>query len=577
MAVSSTAPARSARPFERTSAASAALVWARPERWALPAILCLAFGARWWGLDYSLPAVYYTDEGKVMEDVRAMVATGNLRPEYFTYPSFWLYCLALLVAVGGPLSLALGAPFGAVPLDNPTFLYGTGRAAAASMGALTLIPLYLLTARVGRAFGVAQPARVALLACGFLALAPLHVQHGKIASPDAPTTAFLTVALYACVRILDDGRTRWYVLAALATGAAAGTKYPSALGAITIVVAHVGRHWLAGGGASRVVRGIALDYRIWLAGALTAGFFVATSPYILLDYERFRAALAYESGKAFGRGVNGQIGAVGRAEGALFVPAVLARGLDVPVALLALVGLGYAAWMLAQNRGARWHAALLVAYPLTVYVFTWSWLMAFSRYVLPLVPFGCALAALGVAAMFGLVKNGLVGNGRVAAVVAGVVALGSLAWQADGVARYGAMLTREDTRTVAADWMNANLPPGETVWMEWYTPSYRNARQLGWELSDRTVERQRARGARYVMTSSFTYDRWLSAPDRYPARVAFYETLKRDAARLYHVDPLPAFSYDPTQELWDGWHGIPFGPEARPGPRLSVYRLDSGP
>jgi len=78
------------------------------------------------------------------------------------------------------------------------------------------------------------------------------------------------------------------------------------------------------------------------------------------------------------------------------------------------------------------------------------------------------------------------------------------------------------------------------------------------------------------MTSSFTYDRWLSAPERYPSRVTFYRTLDAEATALYHVAPNPDFGYDPIQEIWDGWHGIPFGPEARPGPRLTVYRLDSG-
>ena len=589
---SSPATATPARPVDRPRVGAPALGAARLNRWGLAAVIGLALAVRWWGLDYSLPAVYYPDEGKVMEDVRAMVATGSLRPEYFTYPQFWLYVLAALVKLGAALSLLVGAPFGAAPLDNPTFVYGTGRAAAAVAGTLTLIPLYLVAERVGRAFGLARPAWIGLLACAFLALAPLHVQHAKIASPDAPTTAFLTLALYACLRIFDDGRTRWYVLAALATGAAAGTKYPSALAAITIAAAHLARHWRAGGGPLCVARGVVLDYRIWLAGLLTAGFFLATSPYVLLDYERFRAALAYESGKAFERGVNGQIGSAGRAEGALFVPTVLHRGLDTPVALLAGLGLGWAAWTAARRPHARGYVALLLTYPLLVYVFTWSWRMAFSRYVLPIVPFACVFAALGVGLLASSLAARRISSGPgtggepaarpalagvgLAALVAGAIALGALAWQADGVARYNAMLTRPDTRTLAADWLNASVPPNETVWMEWYTPPYRNGRQLGWELSDRSVERQRSRGARYIMTSSFTYDRWLSAPERYPSRVTFYRTLDAEATTLYQVAPNPDLGYDPLQEIWDGWHGIPFGPAARPGPRLTVYRLDQG-
>ncbi|MDP8922153.1 MAG: glycosyltransferase family 39 protein, partial [Chloroflexota bacterium] len=372
MALSSTAASTADRPH-RARPGRLALAGARPDRWVLAVVIVIASGVRWWGLDYSLPSVFYPDEGRVMEDVRAMAATGTLRPEYFSYPTFWLYVLAVLVKAGASLSLLVGAPFGPAPLDNPTFVYGTGRAAAALAGTLTLIPLYLVTERVARAFGVARPALVGLLACGFLGLAPLHVQHSKIASPDVPTTAFVTLALFACLRIFEDGRTRWYVLAALATGAAAGTKYPSALAAITLVVAHVARHCRAGGGSIGVVRRIGLDYRIWLAGLLTACFFLATSPYVLLDYERFRADLAYEASKAFDRGANGLIGSAGRAEGALFVPTVLRRGLDTLVALFALLGLGWAAWVAVRRPSARGYVALLLTYPLLVYLFTWSW------------------------------------------------------------------------------------------------------------------------------------------------------------------------------------------------------------
>ncbi len=552
-----------------------------PVRAGLAFAVMAAILARSWGLDYGLPYSFYPDESdKVMEPIRAIAASGDLRPNHYLYPTFWLYCLALalrLAAGLGPPTADLG------PLESPTYVYGTIRAVTAVVGALSVIPLFLVARRILTVFGSPQAHLCALVAAGFLAL------------------RFLILALYFALRIVDDGRTRWYLLAGLATGLASGAKYPSATFALAIVAAHLARTSpsirladsdprsgipqrgtlgeTGGRQPVQLVSSALVDRRLWLAGLATIASFLATSPFIVLDWPRFRADFASQASRVLSRGPVGDLGSSGPLAPILYVPDVLGWGLDLPVAVLAALGLGWVAWTVTrlawvhrpEARPAR-YAAVLLVYPLVTYVFSWSWQDRFARYVVPLVPFACILAGLGLAWLMRALARRSIAAEHVTA-IGMAVGVAALLWQADGVVRFDVLLTHPDTRTIAAQWMAPNIPPDQPVLTEWYGPPHSNIRQTGLELADRPLDRYRERGLRYVATSSFVYDRWLRNPERFPRRVAFYRSLDDEARLLLWVAPWPDFGYDPVQEGWQGWHGIPLGSEARPGPHIRVYQL----
>lgn len=556
-----------ARPVARPSGGAAV------ELLVVAGLLGLAAWARFWGLLYGLPHSYYPDESSVVGDAHRMATTGDPRPNQFLWPTFWIYVVAvtlrLAALAAGPFGTAgtLGVP----ALDNMTFVYGVARTVTALAGVLTALGLYAVGRRWLALLGVPSARLYAAVGAGFLALSPVHVQHSHVTSPDVPTTAFLVLTAFFTVRLLETGATRWYVLAGLALGLATAAKYPSALFALAVVLAHLGQ---AGWSVRRPLAALLTlcDWRLWLAGILCALVFFATSPYILIDWGRFVEDFVSQANRVLQRGPVGEIGVTGPFAPVLYLPLVMRWGLDTPVALLALLGLG-AALVTAARAGARlprilWAVLIVVAFPLVVYVFSWGWQHRFARYLLPVVPFACLLAALGLAHLVQLAPW----PARRPALAAALAAA-TMLWQADGVVRYDTLLTRPDTRTIAAQWMAANLPPGEQVMVEWYGPPYSNIRQMGFDLSDRPLERYLGRSPRFVVTSSFTYDRWLRNPEASPRRVAFYTGLHERATLLYEIRPWPELAYDPVQEGWDGWHGIPLDPSARPGPVLRVYQL----
>jgi hypothetical protein len=361
----------------------------------------------------------------------------------------------------------------------------------------------------------------------------------------------------------------------MALGLASAAKYPSAMFAIAIVAAHFGRvKWDRGGLLALPLRfGAALfDRRLWLAGVVTIAAFFLTSPYILIDWQRFHQDFVSEANRVLQRGSVGGIGLSGPWAPVRYAPQVVGWGVDLPVAVLTVVGL-VAAFAIAvrairRRSDVAWTVTVVLVFPLVLWAFSLSWQLRFARYLLPIIPFACILAGLGLASLGSYLP------GRVPRpLLLGGLAIFAMLWQADGVVRYDTLLTRVDTRTIAAAWMEANMPPGETVLVEWYGPPYSNVRQMGFDLSDRPLDRYVGRSPRFVATSSFTYDRWLRDPERFQRRVDFYQGLDARATRLYEIQPWPTFAYDPVQEGWDGWHGIPLHPNAHPGPVLRVYAL----
>jgi len=62
---------------------------------ALVAIILLALILRVYGLNFGLSYMYKADEKAILRRVGAMVATADLNPHFFRYPSFYIYLQAI--------------------------------------------------------------------------------------------------------------------------------------------------------------------------------------------------------------------------------------------------------------------------------------------------------------------------------------------------------------------------------------------------------------------------------------------------------------------------------------------------
>jgi hypothetical protein len=284
------------------------------------------------------------------------------------------------------------------------------------------------------------------------------------------------------------------------------------------------------------------------------------------------------------------------------------EGMGVPLSVLALAGV-----LLAVVRRGR-REVILLAFPLPYFLVIGSWSSRFERYTLPLLPFLALFAAIALVALAAWLRERSTGSSGLAAATRwpGLgLAVAALLLVAPEVARglhWHWLLAQPDTRVVAGEWIEQNIPADARVAMEPYSPAIRLSRamvraereRLGNSVADTIARRRydqflatpvpptergywlfrltrydldRLLGAKveYVVLSGFTYQRYQRACDRYAEACRFYQELERRGTLIYAVEPGAA-----GQALWVGDIYSPLTrltERNRPGPPIRIYRI----
>jgi Dolichyl-phosphate-mannose-protein mannosyltransferase len=450
-------------------------------RWAragLVLVLLAGLGLRLWGVRQGLPYAYNTDEADhfVSHAVR-MFEEGTLNPHYFANPPAFTYLLHYLFGAwyGG------GAGVRHAFALHPSELYTLGRVAAAVLGTLSLWLLYATGARLfNRGVG--------LLAAAIEAVAFLPLFYAHLALNDVPTLAPLTLSLLGTAGVLRKGRKRDYLLAGAGLGLACATKYTAGIALVPLLAALAARYLDAEQVARRgVLAGLAL-----VGAAALLGFLIA-NPYAVLDYDSFHRELVHQS--ALSAESQGKLGAP-KHGGIVYYLWSLTWGLGwVP----ALAALGGALTVWRSQRRLGW---LLVPAPLLFLAFMGLQGRYFGRWLMPILPVLCLLAAFFIVqaceagARFlaasrrgrppwagvpgdGVPGDGVPGDGVKRAVASPVARIALLAaliavTLAQGLVHgihSGLVLSRADTRNLTRAWMLTHIPLGSAIVAEPVSPN----------------------------------------------------------------------------------------------------------
>lgn len=200
------------------------------------------------GLQWGLPNAthwysYHPDELQTFlaAGVNLSFINGDFNPDFFNYPSLYLYLTHLAHLFASGLDLlpapprAGTAPFPYVEMHNVLL---AGRFMTAILGAATIPLVYA----IGRTLG---DDRVACLGALLLAFLPGHVQHSHFATVDVSATFFVTLALWLAIKSLQpaaEGNSHWahcLYASALVAGLAGATKYNAGLIAVAPLAAVV--------------------------------------------------------------------------------------------------------------------------------------------------------------------------------------------------------------------------------------------------------------------------------------------------------------------------------------------------
>jgi hypothetical protein len=290
---------------------------------------------------------------------------------------------------------------------------------------------------------------------------------------------------------------------------------------------------LAAGGRAVLVWLRLLVLRLYLP--MLAAFVVA-SPFVVLDAPHFLRDFRRQS-EIMDRG---WLGFEHVGNGFWFnVTPNLTGAIGVVLVVLAVAGLAWALWRRSRPD------LILAPYVIVYFLYIGTWKELADRYLLVIVPLLLLLAVRVCVELVGLTRPR---TRRVAVPVAAVVLAVAFALPFADSIDFDRALGGTDTREVAREWIQMNVPAGSLIAVENYGPplvredvldhyrasgldpvAYRLLRLKlpAPETPDRSrdLQRLRRRGVEYVITSSRVRDRVLAAPEEYPTIVEFYEEL----------------------------------------------------
>ncbi|MDX2084856.1 MAG: phospholipid carrier-dependent glycosyltransferase [Candidatus Melainabacteria bacterium] len=426
-------------------------------------LVLLAAGLRFCGLDFALPNLARPDEqnvsGFAVTTILQSFADGrpSLDPGFFEYPSLYIYLLLILYSVDYCLGHWTGQFPGLIDyimlyLSDWSHFHWLARLLTASFGVLT-VPLTAFLAK-----SLTRNRWIALAAAFLLAVTHLHSRDSHFGVTDVPATALVIACLWACLSYQRTRQMGWIYSAAVLAGLAAGMKYPVALVTLSVLLSY----WLFPPVLQTMPQRL-VTLGLLLLGSI--GVFFATSPYIVLNFPKFWQDFSFQQ---FHMAV-GHLLDLGWGWG-YHLRFSLFHGLGSFYWLMALLGFLYAGFIVFRKR--RLEHACLLAFVLLFYAFVGSTRTVFVRYTLPLIPILAVYAAWIMWKLSrwlllylkGAIKLPLrLGSWRVTMLIYPLLVL-LVSFQSFSLSYQSSeLLSRQDTRTLARDWLLKRLKPNEPV------------------------------------------------------------------------------------------------------------------
>ena len=556
---------------------------------AIAGILLVALLLRLWGAEHGLPYAFNADENAHFVPRAIGLYGHDWNPDYYVNPPAYTYLLHIVMHVWFGGRAAVSDAFA----GDPTEVWVVARATAAVLGTISVWLLILAGARL-------LDRRVGLLAGSLMAIAFLPVFYSHLALNDIPTLAPVSLSLFGIAGVLRYGRPRDYVVAGIGLGLACAMKYTGGIVLLPLIAATAAQY-AAPGGHPPALRGLAI------AALTSVAAFVIANPYAVIDFPAFWDGITHQSSAAGAE--QGKLGLT-HENGFTYYLWSFTWGLGwIPLgmALMAVPLL----WR--DERRLVW---LLAPAPILFLVFMGMQERYFGRWLLPVFPFVCLLAAFAALELADRISH------RRPALRPTLVALAFVALLAQGVVsslHIGQVLSREDTRNLARDWMVEHVPPRTKIVVEPVVPDAW-AQDLGnpsrltsngnrWVkfptsrsridpdnpdgpllpapgkvvhvedfervLTPELVDRYVKGGWCWVVVGETQRGRAEAEPEKVPEAIAYYRELERRSRLAYEASPYARgegpveFNFDWTFDYYPlAYH--------RPGPVMSVYRLKGG-
>lgn len=537
-------------------------------------ILSSSLVLRLWGNDFGLPYSYHQDGARNVErSLRLLEGTlsYDVNPGWNILMNLEFGALYLFGSLFGYFE-SLSVFIDSARMD-PTLVETAARTLSGVLGTATVFVVFL----IGRS---AYNLGVGLLSALFLGFAFLHVRDSHYSVADIPATFLITVSIYFAVIALRNPRSRYFVLAGFFGGIASATKWTSMVLLLPLLLTLIititrSSHWRSP--ILQVNRLIRHKHPYLMAFSFCVGFLLL-SPQLWVDPVRLiMEGMRPQAGMTFG-GLY-----IDTVPGWVFYFKTLHWGLGLPLLLTALAGIVWAFY----RRTAQ--DLVLLAFPVIYYLLMGATLHYFARYALPLIPFLVILAArlvIHLTAQLPLSKQAW------RPYLAAAFAVALIIVPARNSILHNLLLMQTDTRTLAGDWFEQNVPSGAKIAAEIHTPFFRDQvgpggprlprrgedryaiQEIGWARPDHyDLARYLADGTDYIVTSSFITNLQFVDPSQTAIRQQFYRELAANAEMIGEFKPFSGDIAPP--QIWDQMYGPTISLESfeRPGPVVRIFQL----
>jgi 4-amino-4-deoxy-L-arabinose transferase-like glycosyltransferase len=483
----------------------------RSSRVGLTLVLITAAVLRYWGIGRGIPYAVSVDEPEIVERALAMMRMGTLNPHFFDYGALQIYIQLVVSIVRFIIGAITGAWNSLDQVTNPSF-YLWGRAVTAAFGVGTVALVY----RIGLRWG----ARHALLAAALMAVMPLHVRYSHYVLTDVPLTFFVTLTMLFAVEAHDRPVLRTFALAGMTSGLAAAIKYNGGLALIMPIVVC----WMTPSAHPSRLRCM-----VAMIAASAVAFFFA-SPFTLLDLPGFLDRFASLTAEYRNAAPPGESAAV------LYLKHLR---IQFGWAGMALIAGGLLMGLVRAVRGpgrVRWAAA--VVFTLAYFVVVAQQRIIYARYLMPIVPMLCILAAAAVISGVSLLRRYQFPHVIRTALVASLT-LALLAPPMSASIGYDRMISKTSTVDVAYRWIESNIPADSSILLEGghLVLSHRYRAERIPQLRARKYEQYQDERIDYLVASSQCYGPYFAAPRQFRDEYAEYMTLFSQAQELARFTP----------------------------------------
>ena len=418
--------------------------------WILILIISFSFGIVICSVKTNLPYTYWHDENNFVETALRF-GSGNLEPQSLKHGSLLTYFLLFGYGVYYLILKFLGlvaspAGFALEYIKNPTTFYIIGRTIVALFGTGVVYLTYLIGNKLFNK-------RVGILSAFFVAFSFLHVNMSINIKADIPAEFFLLFAYLFSLNIIfskeknSKSKYLYYILTGLLIGLATATKYFSLLGCLFFFLAHILSYPKSKCKDMKSILKYIFDKKILIGSFfILVGFFIG-EPFAFINPRIFIGGLSelFTEYIVLNENLNSQL---------FFFVGHFKNSIGVPLAICIIVGLIFTI-IKSSTKGL-----ILISYPfaLSLVIFLSR---GFTYHLISVFPFLFILSAFLIDSILTFIFKK-----KSIPLIIGLVGFLMLIPSFLNTIRLISLLGRPDTRTIAKNWIEQNLPSGSTILTE---------------------------------------------------------------------------------------------------------------